>query len=197
MLFQHIDYGQVFFVVGLVTGLQWRRQSSLELARPLPWLAAFGLIHGGHEWFEMFQIFAAERGVAASGAPVELLRVILLVASFLCLLTFGARLEWPVPSGRWVITVRPAFLGKLALALGLGCLLAMAKVVTPVHATSPAGLRAKRQRHWAARRHCFGHGVGIGLAQVMASYNADDMILDPDTTATITSWLRTRLSFGF
>ena len=36
-------YGQVFFVMGLATGLQWRRQSRLELARPLPWLAAFGV----------------------------------------------------------------------------------------------------------------------------------------------------------
>jgi len=32
-------YGLVFFVMGLVTGLQSRRRSRLELARALPWLA--------------------------------------------------------------------------------------------------------------------------------------------------------------
>jgi signal transduction histidine kinase len=39
-----------------------------------------------------FQIFAAQRGVAATGVPVELFRLVLLVSSFLCLLAFGARL---------------------------------------------------------------------------------------------------------
>ena len=32
-------YGQVFFIMGLITGLQWSRTSRLELARSLPWLA--------------------------------------------------------------------------------------------------------------------------------------------------------------
>ena len=47
-------YGQVFFIMGLVTGLQWRHQSQLELARALPWLAAFGITHGLTEWGYIF-----------------------------------------------------------------------------------------------------------------------------------------------
>jgi len=34
-------------------------------------------------------------------------------------------------------------------------------------------------------------------AEVMVTYNADDVILDPDTVAAITSWLRTHLLTGF
>jgi hypothetical protein len=47
-------YGQVFFITGLVTGLQWRRRSHLKLARTLPWLAAFGIAHGLNEWGYIF-----------------------------------------------------------------------------------------------------------------------------------------------
>jgi hypothetical protein len=34
-------------------------------------------------------------------------------------------------------------------------------------------------------------------AEVMAVYNSGDVILDPDTVATITSWLQTHLPAGF
>ncbi len=47
-------YGQVFFIMGLVTALLWRRHSRLPLARPLPWLAAFGIAHGLNEWGYIF-----------------------------------------------------------------------------------------------------------------------------------------------
>jgi hypothetical protein len=47
-------YVQIFFITGLVTGLQWHRQGRLELARPLPWLAAFGVAPGLSEWGYIF-----------------------------------------------------------------------------------------------------------------------------------------------
>src|SRR3990170_4202198 len=47
-------YGQVFFVMGLAVALQSRRRSKLPLARPLGWLAAFGIVHGLMEWGYLF-----------------------------------------------------------------------------------------------------------------------------------------------
>ena len=47
-------YGQVFFVLGLAIALQSLKRSTLALARPLPWLAAFGIVHGFHEWGYLF-----------------------------------------------------------------------------------------------------------------------------------------------
>jgi len=35
-IIMYFVYGQVFFITGLVTGLQWRRRSDLELAVPCP-----------------------------------------------------------------------------------------------------------------------------------------------------------------
>ena len=47
-------YGQVFFVMGLAVALQSRHRSELPLARALPWLAGFGIIHGLMEWGYLF-----------------------------------------------------------------------------------------------------------------------------------------------
>ncbi|HUF07464.1 MAG TPA: hypothetical protein VMP86_08780, partial [Candidatus Binatia bacterium] len=47
-------YGQVFFVMGLAVALQSRQRSKLPLARPLGWLAGFGLLHGLMEWGYLF-----------------------------------------------------------------------------------------------------------------------------------------------
>src|ERR687896_1866812 len=47
-------YGQVFFVMGLAIALQSRQRSELPLARPLGWLAAFGLLHGLMIWGYLF-----------------------------------------------------------------------------------------------------------------------------------------------
>jgi signal transduction histidine kinase len=88
-------YGQVFFVTGLVTGLQWRRGSNLELARPLPWLAAFGIAHGLNEWG---YIFIPLQAVYLPDAVVRLMlvaHILLLATSFFFLLQFGVELVLP------------------------------------------------------------------------------------------------------
>jgi hypothetical protein len=53
-------YGQVFFVLGLILALQSWRHTRLALARSLKWLAAFGIIHGLHEWGHVFIPLQAE-----------------------------------------------------------------------------------------------------------------------------------------
>ncbi len=91
-------YGQVFFIMGLVTGLQWQRQSRLELARPLPWLAAFGVAHGLTEWG---YIFVPLQSLYLPDPLVRLMiiaHLLLLAVSFFFLLQFGVELllpRWP------------------------------------------------------------------------------------------------------
>ena len=43
-------YGQVFFLMGLAVALQARHRSQLPFARPLVWLAGFGLVVDGFWW---------------------------------------------------------------------------------------------------------------------------------------------------
>ena len=49
-------YGLSFFVMGLAILLESGHSSKLDFARALRPLIWFGLIHGCHEWFEMFLI---------------------------------------------------------------------------------------------------------------------------------------------
>ncbi len=96
-------YGLTFFVMGLAVFLQSRRHSRLRLARDLYWLAAFGLLHGIHEWGEMFIPIQTSY---MSKTVIDLLhtvQIVLLAASFVCLLMFGAvTLERVYP---WLKTV--------------------------------------------------------------------------------------------
>jgi hypothetical protein len=46
--------GQVFFVLGPAIALRSRSYSRLNLARSLPWLAGFGLLHALNEWGDLF-----------------------------------------------------------------------------------------------------------------------------------------------
>ena len=92
IVFVYFLYGLAFFSVGLVVILESARASEFRFARGLPALAAFGLLHGTHEWYEMFQIFAAHEGGRAAGTPEEVVRTALLATSFLCLMAFGIRL---------------------------------------------------------------------------------------------------------
>ena len=96
-------YGQVFFVTGLVTGLQWRRDSRLALARPLPWLAAFGIAHALNEWG---YIFVPLQALLLADSVVRLMviaHLLLLAVSFFFLFQFGVELLLLVVAGwRWL-----------------------------------------------------------------------------------------------
>src|SRR5512139_1103330 len=93
-------YGLVFFVMGLAIVLQSRRNSRLELARSLPWLAAFGFLHAANEWGDLFiplqDVFLSDNAIHLLRA----LQLLLLAGSFACLMQFGADLLCPLPA-RW------------------------------------------------------------------------------------------------
>lgn len=97
-------YGQVFFVTGLVSALQSRRRSELELARSLHWLAAFGIIHGFNEWGYIFIPIQAVYLPALLVAVSYILHLLVLATSYFCLFHFGIRLNRPVPS-RWALAL--------------------------------------------------------------------------------------------
>ena len=85
-------YGLSFFCMGLSILLEIGHPSELDFAHALRPLAGFGLVHGSHEWFEMFLLIFP--GIAANPANwwIGPLRLILLASSFLMLVAFGARL---------------------------------------------------------------------------------------------------------
>ncbi|KAA3661800.1 MAG: hypothetical protein DWQ04_15350 [Chloroflexi bacterium] len=84
-------YGQVFFVLGLAIALQSWRHSRLELARSLRWLAAFGIVHGIHEWGTIFiPMQAASETVLFT--LLHIFQVFTLAISFGFLFQFGVDL---------------------------------------------------------------------------------------------------------
>ncbi len=86
-------YGLAFFTMGLAIWMESNRTSEFRIARAFWLLAAFGIVHGLHEWFEMFQKLS-ESGAANIPDALLLneLRIPHLVLSFLLLIVFGVKL---------------------------------------------------------------------------------------------------------
>ncbi len=113
-------YGLAFFALGLVVLLESGRATEFRFARALGPLAWFGFLHGGHEWFEMFQIFGAHGEGRTASLAAELIRTSLRVLSFLFLLSFSARLLADYERTPWLSRVQVAAMGGMwLLALGL------------------------------------------------------------------------------
>ena len=94
-------YGQVFFILGVAILLQSRRYSRLELARSLPWLAAFGIMHAFNEWGDLFIPIQAQFVTHAFTHLLRAAQTLLLASSFACLMQFGIDLLRPLPR-RWI-----------------------------------------------------------------------------------------------
>jgi signal transduction histidine kinase len=82
-------YGLAFFAMGLALLLASRRTSEFRFASAIIPLAIFGLLHGTHEWVEMFQKISVLNSGYTPTIGNEVLRLVLLVASFALLLAFG------------------------------------------------------------------------------------------------------------
>jgi signal transduction histidine kinase len=95
-------YGLAFFTLGLAVTLESGRTAiiGLPFARAMVPLGMFGLLHGLHEWLEMFIRDAELHGLTSAPLGIEAVRVILLALSFGALLAFGIKMlqppEWPV-----------------------------------------------------------------------------------------------------
>ncbi len=81
-------YGLAFFGMGITMALESGRSPALAQARVLRPLAAFGLIHGTHEWIESYLLQADYLGTPLPGW-LPWLRLIFLFASFTFLFLYG------------------------------------------------------------------------------------------------------------
>lgn len=105
-------YGLTFFVMGLAIFMQSRRHSRLRLARDLYWLAAFGILHGLHEWGTMFLPIQADYLPGVFIDLLKIFQIVLLALSFMCLLIFGtATLEHHYPWLKKVVVLMGAIWG--------------------------------------------------------------------------------------
>jgi signal transduction histidine kinase len=120
-------YGQVFFVLGLAVALQSLKRSSLALARPLPWLAAFGIVHGFHEWGYLFIPIQSGYLPLAATEALLILQLIIKGASFALLLQFGVELLAAIT--RYPILPRLRLLPAAAFLAWLGATLAVSAAV--------------------------------------------------------------------
>jgi signal transduction histidine kinase len=82
-------YGLAFFSMGLALALTTRRASEFRFAQAIRPLALFGVLHGVHEWIEMFQKIGTLTSGYTPGTLDEVVRLAILVSSFLMLLLFG------------------------------------------------------------------------------------------------------------
>ncbi len=92
-------YGQVFFVMGLAVALQSRQRSELPLARPLGWLAGFGIVHGLMEWGYLFV------PIQAGFLPQPVIELLLLLQLLMKPLSFALLFQFGV---ELLLSTRPA-----------------------------------------------------------------------------------------
>jgi signal transduction histidine kinase len=84
-------YGLAFFGMGITMALESGRSPALAQARVLRPLAAFGLIHGTHEWMESYLMQAETFGTSLPGW-LPWLRLGFLFASFTSLFLYGIQM---------------------------------------------------------------------------------------------------------
>ncbi len=108
--------GQVFLILGLAMALQWRQRSQLDLARALPWLAAFGILEALSVWGGGFILL--QTPLLSPGAIQDLRfgQLLLLLATFAALLGFGLQLNTP-PLPAWVAWYAPLMVAAVVAAM--------------------------------------------------------------------------------
>lgn len=127
-------YGLAFFVMGLVLALASRQISEIKFVRAIRPLAAFGLLHGIHEWFEMFQKLAMLTNGHIPTTLEEVVRLTLLGASFILLFIFGVVLLNSEEMNNWR---NYRFLFGVVGVWGLGLLIANITFRPPLNELIP------------------------------------------------------------
>ena len=87
-------YGLSFFCMGLTMALEAGRSPLLAEARILRPLAAFGLLHGMHEWMEIFMLYGERLGYSIPNFLI-MFRLLLLAISFVSLAAYGIQVLQP------------------------------------------------------------------------------------------------------
>ncbi|GAA4899828.1 hypothetical protein [Ferrimonas pelagia] len=108
----YLLYGMAFFAMGIAIGFRDRRHSRLAIAPLLPLLGAFGLLHGLHEWSELYLILFADSLATLPYLPA--LQVIKLWLSFILLGYFAWRML-PLTGWRWYPALKKGLLLILLL----------------------------------------------------------------------------------
>ena len=88
----YLVYGLAFFVLGLAVALEIGRSEPTRFSWAMQPLAFFGVVHGSHEWIEMFAIVGARAYGFRPSTGFEALRLVLLAVSFVALTAFGVRM---------------------------------------------------------------------------------------------------------
>ncbi len=168
-------YGLAFFVLGLAVAMEvWRAEPNLFKQVMWP-LAIFGLLHGTHEWIEMFVIISHRAYNFQPSSGFEIFRLIFLSVSFVALLVFGAqrlppfnRLPYP---GLWI-----GVGGLLFYSLGVALLgqwlswqqpawfaaadvLARYSLAMPGAVLGAGALLVQRQRFLRLKQHSFANDL--------------------------------------
>ena len=170
--------GYIFFLYGLSfillapIGQFLNRRSGQRLA--WGWLAIFGVLHGLNEWLDLLS-FSLGWG---SDPALNLVRIILLVSSFIPLVEFGRASMIAIRGqgpGRWV----------LAALLGVVCLGGLAGLPGLFAATRYSlglvgGFWAAGVLYLASRARSSGHRALLGAALGMAGYAlAAGLVVNP------------------
>lgn len=199
-------YGQVFFVTGLIIALQTDRRSELDLARTLPWLAAFGLLHGLTEWGYIFVPLQGLYLPPIWFQATQVLHMLVLGLSFGCLLGFGVALLFseqkfwvgPLALGLWLASGPLAGVvleWPLAQWLNLWEILARYFLAFPGALLASAGLTLQARE---VRRMGFGETARflLGAGAAFGVYSVAGGLAVPDGPFFPASWLNYSLVQG-
>jgi signal transduction histidine kinase len=93
----YLLYGLAFFVLGLAVALELGRTLDSRFKRALRPLVVFGVVHGFHEWFEMFELIGEQTYGFVPPTWLDWIRVAVLAFSFLSLSAFGLGMLRPSP----------------------------------------------------------------------------------------------------
>lgn len=104
-------YGLAFFAMGLAIAMEARPFRGLRLARYLPYLAAFGILHAAVEWADMLLLIESASPPVVDMDVVRMFRTIMLGVSTGALVQFGAGLLFNREGrSRWLLSI-PGILG--------------------------------------------------------------------------------------
>ena len=181
-------YGQVFFVTGLAVALQSRQRSELPLARPLGWLAAFGLLHGLMIWGYLFVPIQAGWLPEPAVEALLILQLLMKPLCFAFLFQFGVEL--------WLATRErdrplPAIWGQPWLRLVPGATLVLWAVATVALSTSVAAGFVPGIGPWLPSPQIGNALAGVGAPLAVGDVVARYMIAVPASVLVAVALRRT------